>query len=106
MISPSSKCFVMVAFLGMACSYVAASPGIILAESSPGPGNLSDGDAGEVEVMPVEDSNYPDPAPSTTPITHVQSQGDGRGPACSLFSPRGGCRVTGSGGMHSVQRTF
>ena len=61
MISFSSKRFVMGAFLVMACGYVAASPGIILAEAtSPGPGNLAvhvDGDAGEVEVMPVEGSN-------------------------------------------------
>ena len=59
MISLTPKRFVMGTFLVMACGYVAASPEIILAEpTSPGPGNLSvDGDAGEVEVMPVEGSN-------------------------------------------------
>ena len=80
MISLSSKRFVMGAFLVMACGYVAASPGIILAEpTSPGPlgpgGNFSvvDGDAGEVEVMPVEDSKA------------VSVQPRSGGPSCCNF---------------------
>ena len=93
MISLSLKRFVMGAFLFMACGYVTASPGVILAEpTSLGPlgpgGNFSivDGDAGEVEVMPVEGSN------------DVSVQSRSGGPSCD-------CDEIGVSGGYEFQST-